>query len=311
MRATSIRRLTGGAAALLLAGATLISASGALAAIPTATATNEALPATVTGGIVGFRTILDYQDNASTLSRAYVTVFTDAGAGTNRYVLATKNGSPVAGACTVGVNVTCSIKTVRPGDRLIVTVAYDRLLPTAAMHGVWSSTGVPNNDDNSHGDTWQGDAATATLVADGGDYAGSFAIAADTVVANGQGVSSSNIQATKVVGVPVGVAAVVFDGADATGDCGTYCAQTFGNWSEVSVGDGQTFSSLFQIVITFNQGAPKSFVHSYTDSTGDHVDPISACGRKGPGTTGNCFTWNSKLKQATIYTLHNGSWKGL
>ena len=322
MRATSMRRLIGAAAALTLAGATLISSSGtALATVPQGHATNEALPPIVTAGdVVGFRANLFYTDT-STLSKAFVTIFT-TGTGTNRYLLATRNGATVANACSIGTvvagMVSCTFKTVRTNDHLAVTVAFDLVASPATADGVWSSSGSPMTDGGtSHGDTWQdpNGAASASVGASGGDYAGFFSIVADSSVANGQSVSTTNIQATKLVGIPAGVAATVLDGKDATGTCTTTatidCTKLFGEWSDVAVGDGQTFASPFSIVITFFAGTPKGFVHVYTDANGAQQELIGPCPRKDPASGAPCFTWSSKDKAATIYTFHNGGVRGI
>lgn len=316
MRANVTRRVAGTAAAFLVVGA-LASATGApvLASVPPATATDQALPPVVTGDIVAFRASLHYQDPSSTLAKAYVTIFTDDGTGDVKYLNATKNGATVANACGTTKPISCTFKTVRPNDRLAVTIAYVRLGLTATSHGVWSSTGSPTADvgDNSHGDTWVGTAATATFQAAGGDYGGGFSIAAGSSVENGQGVNSTNRQGTKVAALAAGLAATVFDGDTATGSCGDIdCSTAFGNWSEVSVGDGQTFDAPFQILITYYQGTPKNFVHEYVDSDGvTQHELVSACPKKNPSDSAPCFTWASNLKQATIYSKHNGSWRGL
>jgi hypothetical protein len=317
MRATSMRRLVGGAAALMLVGTMLLTATGSvLASVPAATSTTDALPATVTGDIVGFRTNLFYADG-STLAKAFVTIFTD-GTGTNRYVQATRNGAPVAKACTVVSDlVSCTFKTVRTNDHLAVTVAYDRIATIATARGIWSSTGSPTSDtgDNSHGDTWTDPdgAATATYDATSTDYAGGFSIVAGSSIGNAQAVSSTNRQATRVAGLQAGIAATVLDGASVQGDCGPYdCGTAIGEWSVVSVGDGQTFGTPFQIVITFYAGTPRSFVHQYVDDAGvTQYELIGACPKKNPASGAPCFTWSAKDNEATIYTYHNGGLKGL
>ena len=313
MRATSMRRLVGGAAALMLAGATLLSMSGfALAAVPQGTATTDALPPTVTGDIVGFRTNLFYTDG-STLAKAYVTVFT-TGAGTNRYWSATRNGNPVPNACTVVADqVSCSFKTVRTNDHLAVTVAYDRTAASATGNGVWSSTGSPTSDGGtSHGDTWTDvrGAAVATFDPNATDYAGSFVILTGSTVANSQAVTNANKQATKVTGLPLGVAATVLDGDTSARDCGPYqslCdSSSIGEWSDVTVGD---FTTAFQIVITFYSSTPKSFVHVFEDGGVTQFEQIFPCAKKSAIVP--CFTWSSKDKQATITTYHNGAIRGM
>jgi hypothetical protein len=54
-------------------------------------------------------------------------------------------------------------------------------------------------------------------------------------------VSGSNVQAAKLVGLPVGVPATVKDGPLVTGSCTTTRMSTnalFGEWTEVTVGTG-------------------------------------------------------------------------
>jgi hypothetical protein len=319
MRATSIQRFVTRAATYLVPSIlVLATAVPVVAAVPLATAGNQALPPVVTGDIVAFRATLHYQDPSSTLAKAYVTIFTDTGTGALEFVSATKNGSVVANACGTTLPVSCTFKTVRPEDRLAVTVAYDRVATTATASGIWSSTGAPTSDigDNSHGDTWRATPATATFQAAGGDYGGGFSTANGGSVANGQAVDSVNRQATKVAALPAGVAATVLDGAGATGDCGdgtvVDCSTTFGEWSEVTVGDGQTFGVPFQIVITYYQGTPKGFVHKYVDAAGvTQYESIGACPKKNPADSAPCFVWSAKFGQATIFSKHNGSFKGL
>ena len=149
---------------------------------------------------------------------------------------------------------------------------------------------------------------------DNADFAGGFLAEAGAVVANGQAVSATNVQATRIVGVPAGVVATVEDGAGATGACTSNatvnCNALIGEWSEVTVGDGQNFG-VFQIVITLYAGTPKSFVHSYVDTNGDaQQETVLACPKKNPAASAPCFSWSARTNQATIYTLHNGSWRG-
>ena len=144
MRATSMRRLVGGAAAGLLIAATFLGTTApALAAVPTATAHNEALsPAFGAGQDVGFRVTFDEQDSSS-LSKLYL-VLNVTGASANTYLSATRTGADATNACTAGLTVTCVFKNVRPTEHIVVTAGYTvaagatQLKASAALPGrVW------------------------------------------------------------------------------------------------------------------------------------------------------------------------------
>jgi hypothetical protein len=326
MRAMSMRRLVGAAAAGLLIAATFLGTTApAFAAVPTATVHDEALPAQFTAGDdVGFRSTFDEQDTSS-LSKLYL-VFNVNGASSNSYLSAIRTGSDVTkSACTAGVPVTCQFKNVRPGEHIVVTAGF--VVASGATQlsaqSVWSTSGQTTSDGGtSHGDSWTDlrynnpplhpDALTSTLT-DNADFGGGFSSLLGSTIGNGQVVTALNRQATKVAGLPAGVAATVLDGDTASGACGPYdCTNAIGTWSEVTVGDGQTFGSPFQIVITYYQGTPKSFVHQYSDGNGGFLyELVGACPKKNPAGSAPCFTWNAKTSQATILTFHNGSWRGL
>lgn len=316
MRATSIRRLAGGSAALLLAGATLLSATGsALAAVPSADATSSAIPGNYSAGnAAGFRGSFHFTD-VSTLAKLYLNLKT-TGADANVYFTATKNGANVARDCTVGAALTtCVFKTVRTDDVFVVTSAYSTSTTVVTANFVWSATGSTGSDGGtSHGDTWDDIPREATLSADP-NYGGGFSVSSGSSIANSQAVTATNRQATKLAGLPAGVLATVRDGATLTAPCTSNaavdCNALIGEWSEVNVADNQVFGSPFTIVITYYSGTPRGFVHSYFD--GNDVlqqETVGSCPKKNPGAAAPCFTWSAKTNQATIYTLHNGSWKG-
>jgi len=317
MRATSTRKLLGRAAAGFLLTVTVLGITApAYAAVPTGAATTEALPAQFTAGSnVGFRTTFDQLDT-STLSKLYL-VLNATGVDGNIYLSAVRSGANATKSCTAGVPVTCVFKTVRPGEHIVVTAGFTVLAGATSTSGdgIFSTSGSSTRDANntSHGDTWVDPAGAAiSMFTTDENYGGGFSAETGTAVGDGQAVTALNRQATKLLGLPAGVAASVRDGALTTGDCGPIdCSTQFGEWSEVTVGDGQTFDTAFQIVITYYQGNPKGFVHRYGTAPNYQYEPVGACPKKNPASAAPCFTWNAKLNQATIYTLHNGSWKGL
>lgn len=301
------------------------------AAIPSATATNEALPPAYTdGNAVGFRTTLVHQDK-STISQLYLRLTVDATdvatpagsgieGGTITYApVATRNGVTVAGACATTdamgpvLVIDCSFRSIRPDDRVRVTVGVTPVGYTAGdsitASGVWSTTGLGSGSgDNSHGDTWTGAAATAFYAAGMTNYAGGFDT---TSIATYQVVSSTNPQASRLASLPRGVPATVQDNvAPGAVTCvndaaaGINCSALTGDWVTVDVGDGQVFGSLFQIQISFYSGSPKGFVH-VSDVYEDGQQLIAPCAKRNP--VYPCFTWAAKTRTATIFTYHNGS----
>jgi hypothetical protein len=319
MRPSSLRRLTGGAAALVLVGATVLStASLTLAAVPGATAVSEAIPASYSpGNLAGFRGTYLYTDG-STLAKLYLIVKTNGASG-NAYVSATKNGvSLPSNACSTSTgDVVCTFKTVRMNDFFVVVTAYTPAVGATQVEATynWSSTGSTTSDtgNTSHGDIWDGITHVSTLNSDD-DYAGGFTVGSGGSFGNVQVVSPSNLQATRLGSLPANVAATVEDGAGLQpetpcvgGDPNTplvVCSGFIGEWSNVTVGDGQSFESLFTVSIVFYSGTPKGFVHTYAGGQ----EFIGPCAKKSP--TYPCFTWTAKTNTATIYTYHNGSFRG-
>jgi hypothetical protein len=318
MRPSSLRRLAGGVAALALVGATILStASLTLAAVPGAKVSVEPLPAQYSAGnLAGFRATFLNTDS-STVSQLFLSVST-TGSDPNGtfYASGRVQGSTVIGACSQSLPFQCSFRNVKSGYLVVVDLAFTPSGATAGAGAIWSSVGGPTSDGgNSHGDTWDAGFASAGL-SGSADYAGGFKVSANGTVSNLQVVSATNIQATRLANLPAGVAATVLDGPTATGTCTPTttinCSTLIGEWSEVTVGDGQSFNSLFTVAITFYKGSPKAFVHSYLDTS---VVPavqaqelIQVCAKANP--TYPCFTWDSKTKTATIFSFHNGSFKG-
>ena len=284
------------------------------AAVPLATASSEAIPAAYSAGnAAGFRGVYDYEDG-STLAKLILTIETSDAASV-AFVGATLNGSPVAKACGTSLPVVCTFRQVRFEDHIVVLAAFTPAEGATSVTAdfVWSSTGATGSDGGtSHGDTWGDGPQTATLSEDP-DYAGGFVFGGTTSIQNLQVVSAGNPQATGLASLPSGVAATVLDGDLATGVCVTTtdvdCSDVFGQWSEITVGDGETFTTAFKITIKYYAGTPKGFVHSYGDPVQQEF--IGPCPKKNPASAAPCFTWSAKTNTATIYTFHNGSYRGL
>jgi len=279
-------------------------AGTATAARPSASASSEATPTSYSAGnLAGFRGTYDYEDS-STLSRL-ILVIEVSGADSVAYLAVTKNGNAVANACGNSIPIVCTFRQVRTPDHFVVTAAFTPAVGATSVTATysWSTTGAtPNDPGSSHGD--------ATLNNDP-NFGGGFIASGSGTVQNVQAVSASNIQATKLGSLPAGVAATVQDGPDVTSPCtdsATFvCAEAIGEWSEVFVGDGESFSSVFTVSIVYYQGTPKRFVHTYGDSQQEEIGP---CPKKNPAASAPCFTWTANTNTATIYTFHNGSYRG-
>jgi hypothetical protein len=288
-------------------------AGAASAAVPGANASSEAVPATYSAGnAAGFRGTYEYTDS-STLAKLFLTIET-TGASSLAFINVKKNGGTVANACGPSLPVVCTFKQVRTNDTFVVVAAFTPAADATAVSATykWSSTGSTGSDGGtSHGDIWDGITHTATLSTDP-NFAGGFVVSSGGSIQNLQAVSASNRQATKLGLLPVGVAATVEDGPDLTSPCtdtATFvCADAIGEWSEVFVGDGQTFSSVFTISIVYYQGTPKGFIHTFGDPL--QQEEIGPCPKKNPASAAPCFTWTASSNTATIYTFHNGSYRG-
>lgn len=288
-------------------------AGTASAAVPDASAESEATPAFYSAGnLAGFRGTYDYEDG-STLARL-ILVIEVSGADSVAYLAVTKNGNAVANACGNSIPIVCTFRQVRTNDHFVATAAFTPAVGSTSVTATysWSSTGsTPSDGGTSHGDIWDGIAHTATLNTDP-NFGGGFIASGSGTVQNVQAVSASNVQATKLGSLLAGVAATVQDGPDVTSPCtdtATFvCAEAIGEWSEVFVGDGQTFSTVFTVSIVYFQGTPKRFVHTFGDPL--QQEEIGPCPKKNPAAAAPCFTWSAKTNTATIFTFHNGSYRG-
>jgi hypothetical protein len=288
-------------------------AGTATAAVPSASASSEATPAFYSAGnAAGFRGIYDYTDS-STLSRLML-VIEASGADSVAYLAVTRNGNAVANACGNSIPIVCTFRQVRTPDHFVVTAAFTPAVGEDSVTATysWSTTGTtPSDPGSSHGDIWDGIPQTASLNTDP-NFGGGFVTSGSGTIQNVQAVSASNIQATKLGSLPAGVSATVQDGPGVTSPCtdtATFvCAEAIGEWSEVFVGEGETFSSVFTVSIVYFQGTPKRFVHTFGDPL--QQEEIGPCPKKNPASAAPCFSWSANTNTATIFTFHNGSYRG-
>ena len=130
-----------------------------------------------------------------------------------------------------------------------------------------NSNGAPFSDPKrSHGDTLQDPNETATQLTTSADFAGGFAINRNDVKTSGA-VGKNNVQSTSVTPPTVGVITTAQDGLTANAFTCTGCTKTlFGDWSRVTVGDGEPFGSLFPVtLLVYGKALPKGATQDSID----------------------------------------------
>jgi uncharacterized repeat protein (TIGR01451 family) len=211
----------------------------------------------------------------------------------------------------------CSFGSLVAGESVTIVVAYDTdgysgSFPITFRANTTGATFSDGPKGRSHGDTL--DKTVSTALSTNKNYAGLFSIAGGSAISNDSNLTGNNKQSTALLGLPPGVQASVEDGTGTSGSCTSTptfnCNQTFGEWSVVTVGEGESFSTPFLVLIKYKTGVPTLFVHSFGTPVQQEI--IGLCPGGVPPAIGDvpCFTWDAASTTATIYTLHNGSYKG-
>jgi uncharacterized protein DUF11 len=313
MRANLTRRLAGTAASsVLLAAAILASATGAQASPPNWVMDVVALPTSVAPGATAGFSVTITNNGPSNISSLYLvtkttapTLFVDDSNGRN--------------ACTdAGVPLNCAFGALNPLESVTVIVAFTSTGTGSYDPGFeGNTTGQAFTDPKrSHGDVLIDTDFTGTTLNGDKNFGGAFNITFGGLVSNNANLTGQNKQSTNVSNLPAAAGATVLDGSTATGSCttdlgaGIDCSKLFGEWSDVSVGNGGPYPAPIIIQISFKSGTPNAFLHVF-DGGGQQL--VSQCaGNVAPTDVSQlpCFTWDGH-NTATIYTLTNGSWKGL
>jgi hypothetical protein len=193
-----------------------------------------------------------------------------------------------AGACSnPDGGLLCSFGAVNKGVTVTVTVAYT--MPLASGNTILfglNTTGLVVGGNNSHGDAIYTTPQVVTILpATEINRGGKFTLANNDSVSNDQAVSSSNVQATKLLGLEAYLGASVADGSGVTFSCPkAKCkAKLFGEWSDVNVDGGAKQTTPFGVQITIAMSAlPNNLVLAdvvlYHVVAGGAVETISqAC----------------------------------
>jgi hypothetical protein len=264
------------------------------------------LPSTVSPGTsAGYRVTIT-NNGPSNIPALYLV---DSNKATPTYLTSDRN------ACGTATGpLFCSFGALIAGSSVSITVGY--ATPTSGnSFGITfqaNTSGVSYNDKKgtSHGDVLEKTATTG--LSSNSNFAGRFLTSTGEVVSNSSTLTGNNKQATKVQGVGLGKAVTVQDGSTSGPTCDpavVNCSKLFGEWSLVNVDGGATQGVAFQIVISYKTGTPSKFLHVKDDGSQEAVSPCA--GNTAPTNNNQlpCFTLAGNT--ATIYTLQNGSWRGL
>jgi hypothetical protein len=319
MRFNKLSRFVG---ALCLAGSvTYVAAAPAPASTPAGwTAAVVPLPAKVHNGAdAGYRITIT---NGATSNISQLSL---SGTDSPTFV-----GGPNGGSCSKpGVPLTCSFGSLpgsnqAPRNSVTIIVAYKTPATgqTFAESWVATTTGSTTSDGGtSHGDTLA--FSSSTSLTPDANFGGGFDKDRSTIGNDGS-LGTGNQQSTQVTPPVAGVIATVQDGPDVSFDCQSACTKTpFGEWSQVTVGAGDTFYDtngnpiLFPVtLLVYGKTMPSGvkansiqLVHVLDSNQG--VDVLST--KCGATPTLNCLTVtkvgpNFKI---TGWVDQNGGFKGM
>jgi hypothetical protein len=315
MRVTRLSRIVGAAC---LAGSFMLVAAGPSSAAPPGwTANVVSLPATVHAGADAGYGVTVTNGGKSNISALYV-----VSTSVPTYV-----GGRDGAKCTgPGVPLKCTFGALSSGANVQIVVGF-RTGSGSSFRAAFeaNTTGVAGDKKgNSHGDVLA--FAGTTALSSDKDFGGGFS-SDQSAVGDSDVVGRNNVQSTSVTPPIAGVVATVQDGAGAgTFTCGAACVgrTLFGEWSKVTVGDGQPVfdaahqAILFPVtVLVYGKALPKGatassidLVHVLDGGAGTEVLQ-DRCAPSGP--TLNCVTVtqvgaNFRL---TGWVQQNGGFKGM
>jgi hypothetical protein len=309
MRRTSIGRLLG---ALCLAASFVLTASGAASAgTPNWSMSVVDLPSLVANGSgAGYRVTIHNSGPSNISTLFLVTKVQDSPS-----FLTTTQGTCSAGAGPLY----CSFGALNAGQSVTVVAGYVTPASGSSFDPVFQSNSNGAAFDpkgRSHGDTLQDPNETPTQLTTSPNFGGGFALNRHNVT-TGTNLSKNNVQSTSVTPPAVGLVATVQDALGAGAFTCTGCTKTlFGDWSQVTIGHGESFGDLFPVTLlvygrTLPKGATKDtidLVHVLDNGT---TEVLST--RCGDTPTLNCVTVTTvgSNYRITGWVDENGGFKGM
>ncbi len=297
-----------------------LAGSAVAAPAPLGLSGQDLSPAFVSNGGLAAFTVSATNNGPSNISQLYLTGPADAPVyGVQAYATVSGANVPLSGVCTTSGQLLCTFGAVNALDSVTVTVAV-----TAPSSGTswmadfeWSTTGyvtAQKGHNNSHGDAFPF-TFLVTLSSDK-DHAGTYVWDANQTQIQDSAIDRRNPQSTKVnvnvTKIPLSVedgSSIACVGYDVT------CPTTlFGETSVVNVDNDHFQDNLFVIVIQIYHGPNANQVngvyHSWT-AGGNHDESIGLCTTSTP--TSPCVqpqNIGGGNLQLTIYTYHNGNYRG-
>jgi hypothetical protein len=311
MRMTSFGRLC---AALCLAGSFVFVASGsASAATPRWSMSVVDLPSLAANGSgAGYQVTIANAGPSNISSLFLVTKIQDSPG----FITTTQGTCSTPGSGPLK----CTFGALGAGNSVTVVVGYATPASGKSFAPGFqaNSNGATFSDTKgrSHGDTLQDPNETATQLTTSANFAGGFALTRNDVK-TADNVGRNNVQATTVSPPTVGVITTAQDGLAANAFTCIGCTKTlFGDWSRVTVGDGQPFGSLFPVtLLVYGKALPKGATQDSIDLVHvlDNGSTQILSTRCGPTPTLNCVTVTpvGSNYKITGWVDRNGGFKGM
>jgi hypothetical protein len=299
----------------VLAGSFVVAVTGAASAsTPNWSMTVTDLPPVVANGSsAGYRVTIR-NAGPSNISKLYLVTKTQD---SPSYV-----GQPTQGSCSAsGAGpLRCSFGVLRAGASVTLVVAYVTPSTGTSYDPVFqgNTSGATYTDPgHSHGDTLQDPSETPTTLTSDSNFAGGFVLS-QRPVENNATVNASNIQSTSVLPPVSNVVVTVQDGDPSYAPSCTQCGSMtlFGDWSKITVDQGEQFGTLFRVSILVYGGVVPSqtpldqinLAHVLDDGTSTILSQ-----RCGATPTLNCVTVTQVGKNVRIFAWldQNGGVRGI
>lgn len=287
-----------------------------LARQPTADNTATAVPGAVTPGANVAFDVHFKNTSSSNLAQLFLDAVTPDGA-----TLVGVESSNRAGCDASSGDLHCTFGALNAGAEINLRVVYTTPDSPGTFTVVFnfSTTGVaPDKGKNSHGDDYP--TPGTVILDDRSDFAGAYTSVAGQIVSDSQALHANrNPQFTQVT-APAGAIGVTV--GEATFPCPAFVGSCFGQWSVISVNDGEPYEAGFSVLIGYKGNIGNAnFVHLFDDydaltNPGAYeliLNPEDTCSDSSPESTElPCMILSSSggNSYATLWFTQNGRTSG-
>ncbi|MEO8274296.1 MAG: hypothetical protein ABI620_09540 [Chloroflexota bacterium] len=246
------------------------------------------LPAVVAdGGVAGYSFRIS-NTGKSNISALYLT---DAYVGAPVYFSSSRGTAP----CTLSPDLRCAFGALNANAFIDVTIAYTVGTTNFSDTFKLDSTGDPAGGNNSHGDSFL--KSVTTTVSTNSNFDGGFTTAAAQLLQTNQTLGRSNKQASSLVSPDTLIPATIEDGITTGVPCTIgACARQIGEWTNLSVNGGATYSSAFKVTLMIWGGAVPNGANAnnifllHTRDNGTTYAITTACNSATAPTNAECIT---------------------